>query len=91
METVVGASGGKIGFYGATPVVQPAGADQAVVTWGTRMGRLAASRSPTRQRRLKSKPCATSAKSWPMTSGRCPRSFTPWGALVAVGVVKGGA
>jgi hypothetical protein len=27
-HTVVGATGGKLGFYGATPVVQPAGADQ---------------------------------------------------------------
>ena len=31
-ETIVGATGGKIGFYGVTPVTQPAGADQAAVT-----------------------------------------------------------
>jgi hypothetical protein len=31
-ETTVGATGGKIGFYGVTPVTQPAGADQAAVT-----------------------------------------------------------
>ena len=33
-QTVVGATGGKIGFYGAAPVVQPSGADQAAVTLG---------------------------------------------------------
>jgi hypothetical protein len=33
-EAVVGAAGGKIGFFGVTPVVQPSGADQAVVTLG---------------------------------------------------------
>jgi hypothetical protein len=33
-ETTVGATGGKIGFYGATPVTQPAGADQAAVALG---------------------------------------------------------
>ena len=33
-ETIVGATGGKIGFYGVTPVTRPAGADQAVVTLG---------------------------------------------------------
>jgi hypothetical protein len=27
-QTVIGASGGKIGFYGATPVTQPAATDQ---------------------------------------------------------------
>jgi hypothetical protein len=33
-ETVVGATGDKIGFFGATPVVQPSGANQAAVTLG---------------------------------------------------------
>jgi hypothetical protein len=31
-ETQVGGTGGKVGFYGATPVTQPAGASQAAVT-----------------------------------------------------------
>jgi hypothetical protein len=39
-ETIVGATGGKIGFYGATPVVQPAGADQAAVTLGNADGEI---------------------------------------------------
>ena len=39
-ETVVGASGGKIGFYGATPVVQPSGADQVAVTLGNTDGEI---------------------------------------------------
>jgi len=33
-ETIVGATGGKIGFWGVTPVTQPTGADQAAVTLG---------------------------------------------------------
>jgi hypothetical protein len=39
-ETIVGATGGKIGFYGATPVTQPAGADQAAVTLGNADGEI---------------------------------------------------
>ncbi|MCL4177541.1 MAG: hypothetical protein KJ072_07315 [Verrucomicrobia bacterium] len=33
-QTVVSATGGKIGFFGATPVTEVAGADQAAVTMG---------------------------------------------------------
>ncbi|MCL4180069.1 MAG: hypothetical protein KJ072_20270 [Verrucomicrobia bacterium] len=40
-ETIVGATGGKIGFYGVTPVTQPAGAGQAVVTLGNTDGEIA--------------------------------------------------
>jgi hypothetical protein len=39
-ETIVGATGGKIGFYGATPVVQPSGADQTAVTLGNADGEI---------------------------------------------------
>ena len=39
-QTVIGATGGKIGFYGATPVTQPAGADQAAVTLGNTDGEI---------------------------------------------------
>jgi hypothetical protein len=38
--TVIGATGGKIGFYGATPVTQPAGADQAAATLGNPQGEI---------------------------------------------------
>ena len=37
-EAIVGATGGKIGFYGVTPVTQPAGANQAAVTLGNTDG-----------------------------------------------------
>ncbi|MCL4181221.1 MAG: hypothetical protein KJ072_26190, partial [Verrucomicrobia bacterium] len=40
-ETIVGATGSKIGFYGVTPVTQPAGADQAAVTLGNTDGEIA--------------------------------------------------
>jgi hypothetical protein len=39
-ETIVGATGGKVGFYGAAPVVQPYGADQAAVTLGNADGEI---------------------------------------------------
>jgi hypothetical protein len=39
-ETIVGATGGKIGFYGAAPIVQPFGADQAAVTLGNTDGEI---------------------------------------------------
>jgi hypothetical protein len=35
-------SGGKLGFYGTTPVIQPVGAGQAVVTLGNVNGAIAA-------------------------------------------------
>jgi hypothetical protein len=40
-QTVVGATGGKIGFYGAAPVAQPAGANQSAVTLGNTDGEIA--------------------------------------------------
>jgi len=39
-ETIVGATGGKIGFWGVAPVVQPAGAGQAAVTLGNTDGEI---------------------------------------------------
>ncbi|MCL4179179.1 MAG: hypothetical protein KJ072_15735 [Verrucomicrobia bacterium] len=39
-QTVIGATGGKIGFYGVTPVTQPAGADQAAVALGNTNGEI---------------------------------------------------
>ena len=49
-QYIVGATGGKIGFYGVTPVVQPAGSDQAAVTLGNvdgEIGSLTISDPPT--------------------------------------------
>ena len=39
-ETIIGATGGKIGFWGVTPVTQPAGAGQAAVTLGNSDGEI---------------------------------------------------
>ena len=39
-ETIIGATGGKIGFWGVTPVVQPSGAGQAAVTLGDADGEI---------------------------------------------------
>lgn len=39
-QTVIGATGGKIGFWGVTPVTQPAGAGQAAVTLGNADGEI---------------------------------------------------
>jgi hypothetical protein len=39
-ETILGATGGKLGLYGATPVIQPVGADQAAVTLGNADGEI---------------------------------------------------
>ncbi len=50
-ETIVGATGGKIGFYGVTSVTQPAGSDQATVTWGDVDRESATSPSPIHRRR----------------------------------------
>lgn len=41
-ETVVGAAGGKVGFYSATPVVQPSEADQAAASLGNKDGQIGA-------------------------------------------------
>lgn len=40
-QTVVGATAGKIGFYGVTPVTRPASADQVAVTLGNTDGEIA--------------------------------------------------
>jgi hypothetical protein len=49
-DSIIGAAGGKIGFYGVTPVTQPAGAAQAAVTLGntdSEIGGLTISDPPT--------------------------------------------
>ena len=90
-ETVVGATGGKIGFYGATPVVQPAGTDQAAVTLGNtdgEFGGLTISNPPTQAEvqalRDRCEELADDVRNL-STLVHALR-----GALVAVGVVKGG-
>lgn len=91
-ETVVGATGGKIGFYGVTPVVQPSGADQAVISLGNtdgEIGSLTISDPPTQAEvqalRDKCEELADDVRAL-STLVHALR-----GALVAVGVVKGGA
>jgi len=90
-ETVVGATGGKIGFCGATPVVQPSGAGQAAVTLGNAdggTGGLTISDPPTQPEvqalRDKCEELADDVRAL-STLVHALR-----GALVAVGVVKGG-
>ena len=91
-QTAVGATGGKIGFYGVTPVVQPAGADQAAVTLGNtdgEIGGLTISNPPTQAEvqalRDKAEELADDVRALSALVHALR------GALVAVGVVKGGA
>jgi hypothetical protein len=91
-ETVVGATGGKIGFWGATPVTQPTGADQAAVTLGNtdgEIGGLTISDPPTQGEvqalRNKCEELADDVRTLSILVHALR------GALVAVGVVKGGA
>jgi len=92
-EIKVGASAStKIGFWGATPVVQPSGAAQAAVTLGNtdgEIGGLTVSASPTQAEvqalRDKAEELADDVRAL-STLVHALR-----GALVAVGVVKGGA
>jgi len=91
-QTVIGATGGKIGFYGVTPVTQPAGADQAAVTLGNtdgEIGSLTISDPPTQAevQALRDK-CEELADDLRALSALV---HALRGALVAVGVVKGGA
>ena len=91
-ETVIGETGGKIGFYGVTPVVQPSGADQAAVTLGNtagEIGGLTISDPPTQAEvqalRDKCEQLADDVRAL-STLVHALR-----GALVAVGVLKGSA
>ena len=90
-EIIVGAIGGKIGFYGATPVSQPSGADQAAVTLGNtngEIGGLTISDPPTQAEvhalRDKCEELADDVRALSVLVHALR------GALVAVGVVKGG-
>jgi hypothetical protein len=91
-ESMVGATGGKIGFYGATPVTQPSGADQAAVTLGNtdgEIGGLTISDPPTQAevQALRDK-CEEMADDVRALAGL---GHALRGALAAVGMVKGGA
>jgi hypothetical protein len=90
-QTAVGAAGSKIGFYGATPVTQPAEADQAMVTLGNadgEIGGLTVSDPPTQAevQALRDK-CEELADDVRALS---PLVHAMRTALVAVWVVKGG-
>jgi hypothetical protein len=89
-ETVIGATGGKIGFYGVAPVLQPSGADQAAVTLGNgdgEIGGLTFSDPPTQAEvqalRDKAEELADDVRAL------AALVHALRGALVAVGVVKG--
>jgi hypothetical protein len=89
---VGGAASNKVGFYGATPVVQPAGVDQAAVALGNQdgeIGGLTVSDPPTQAevQALRDK-CEGLADDVRALSALV---HALRGALVAVGVVKGGA
>jgi hypothetical protein len=91
-EAIVGATGGRIGFYGVTPVTQPAGADQAAVTLGnadSEIGGLTISDPPTQAEvqalRDKCEELADDVRALSLLVHALR------GALVAVGVLKGGA
>jgi hypothetical protein len=90
-ESVVGTAGGKIGFYGVTPVTQPSGADQASLTLGNvdgAIGGLTISDPPTQAEvqalRDKCEELADDVRSL-STLVHALR-----GALVTVGVLRGG-
>lgn len=90
-QTVVGATGGKIGFYGVAPVSQPAGPDQAAVTLANTDGEIASltiSDPPTQAeaQALRDK-CEELADDMRAISTLV---HALRGALVAVGMVKGG-
>jgi hypothetical protein len=91
-DIIIGAIGGKIGFYGVTPVTQPAGADQAAVALGNVDGEIAGltiSDPPTQAEvqalRDKAEELADDVRAL-STLVHALR-----GALVAVGMVKGSA
>ena len=91
-QTVIGATSGKIGFYGVTPVVQPAGADQAVVTLGNtdgEIGSLTISDPPTQAEVQALRDKAEELGDEVRALSALVHALR--GALVAVGVVKGGA
>jgi hypothetical protein len=92
MVTGTEAAGQKIGFYGATPVSQPAGADQAAVTLGNtdgEIGGLTISDPPT-QADVQA-PRNTAERLTDDVRALPTLVHALRGALVAVGVVKGGA
>ena len=90
-ETIVGAASGKIGFYGVTPVTQPAGANQAAVTLGNVDGEIAGmtisdppSQAEVQALRDKCEELADDVRALSVLIHALRE------ALVAVGVVRGG-
>jgi len=91
-ETIVGATGGKIGFWGATPVVQPSGADQAAVTLGNadgEIGGLTISDPPTQAEIQALRDACEDLADDVRSLSTLVHALRA--ALVAVGLVKGGA
>lgn len=91
-ETVIATAGGKIGFWGVAPVTQPAGAAQAAVTLGNtdgEIGGLAISDPPIQLeiQALRDK-CEELADDVRALSALV---HALRGALVALGLIKGGA
>lgn len=90
-QTVVGATGGKIGFYGVTPVAQSVGANQAVVILGNADGEIGGPTisDPPIQAEVQALRDACDELAYDVRAlfvlVRALRT-----ALVAVGVVKGG-
>ena len=91
-ETIIGTTGGKIGFYGVTPVTQPAGADQAAVTLGNTDGEIAGlgiSDPPTQAEVQALRDACEELADDVRALAALVHALR--GALVAVGVIKGGA
>jgi hypothetical protein len=88
---VGGSASARIGFWGATPVVQPSGADQAAVTLGNADGEIAGltvSDPPTQAEvQALRDACEELADD---VRGLAALVHALRGALIAVGVVKGG-
>jgi len=90
-ESIVGATGGKIGFWGVAPVVQPAGAGQAAVTLGNsdgEIGGLTISDPPTQAEVQALRDACEELADDVRALSTLVHALR--GALVAVGVVKGG-
>ena len=92
-ETKIGGSASaRVGFWGATPVVRPSGADQAAVTLGNtdgEIGGLTISEPPTQAEvQAMRDACEELADD---VRALATLAHALRGALVAVGVVKGGA
>jgi hypothetical protein len=91
-ETIIGATGGKVGFWGVAPVTQPAGAAQAAVALGNadgQIGGLTISDPPTQAEVQALRDACEELADDVRALSTLVHALR--GALVTVGVVKGGA